>query len=105
MYQCFNCGQDTVCWDSDFSFDDFGLEGDGIVHVMHCANCGAYITYEVPIDEVATSHVNSKMMPTRKKGVWYTIDECMTICSECHSLGCGTPYCPTCGAEMEVSDG
>lgn len=38
MYECFNCGERTVSWDSDFSFDDYGLEGDGIVHVLHCNN-------------------------------------------------------------------
>ena len=43
MYQCFHCLQNTVVWDSDFDFSDFGLEGDGIVHVCHCTNCGAVI--------------------------------------------------------------
>lgn len=47
-YQCFHCLQDTVCWDSDFDFSDYGLEGEGVVHVCHCSNCGAEIEYHVP---------------------------------------------------------
>lgn len=47
-YQCFHCLQNTVCWDSDFDFEDFGREGKGIVHICHCANCGAEIEYYIP---------------------------------------------------------
>ena len=53
MYQCFNCLNDSVIWDSDFSFEDYGIEGDGIVHVCHCSACNALITYYVPCDEEA----------------------------------------------------
>lgn len=51
-YQCFHCGEDTVVWGADFSFEDYGLEGEGIVHSCHCANCGADIEYYVRLDEV-----------------------------------------------------
>lgn len=37
-----------------------------------------------------------------KRGRWLPLDDCMTICSECNSLGCNTKYCPNCGAEMEM---
>lgn len=47
-HSCFHCGHDTVVWDNDFDFSDFGLEGDGIVHCLHCANCGSEIFYHVP---------------------------------------------------------
>ena len=47
-YQCFHCLQNTVIWDSDFDFADYGLEGEGIIHVCHCTNCGAEIEYQVP---------------------------------------------------------
>ena len=50
MYECFHCGHRSVVWDADFSFEDFGYEGEGIVHVCHCANCGAAIQYAVPIE-------------------------------------------------------
>lgn len=40
-YECFHCLCNSVVWDSDFDFEDCGYEGDGIVHLLHCANCGA----------------------------------------------------------------
>lgn len=48
-YQCFHCGENTVVWDADFNFEDYCLEGEGIVHICHCTNCGAGIQYNVPI--------------------------------------------------------
>lgn len=51
MYQCFHCGINAVVWDNDFSFEDIGLDGEGIVHMCHCTNCGAVITYEIPITD------------------------------------------------------
>ena len=51
MYECFHCGTRSVIWDSDFSFEDFGYEGKGVVHVCHCCKCGAEIEYKVLIEE------------------------------------------------------
>ena len=51
MYQCFNCLHNTVIWDNDYDFEDYEYEGEGIVHVLHCAYCGAEIEYRVPIEE------------------------------------------------------
>lgn len=51
MYECFHCGHKSVIWQSDFSFEDYMLEGEGIVHILHCANCGADIEYFVRIDD------------------------------------------------------
>ncbi len=51
-YQCFHCLSNAVGWESDFDFEDFGLEGEGIVHVCHCSNCNATIEYYVPVDEI-----------------------------------------------------
>lgn len=45
MYQCFHCGEYAVFWNGDFSFEDYGLEGEGIIHECTCSNCGAGITY------------------------------------------------------------
>ena len=47
IYECFHCGENTVIWDADFDFSDFGYDGEGIVHVCHCTNCGAEINYMV----------------------------------------------------------
>ena len=49
MYECFHCCQKAVIWDNDFTFEDFGMEGEGIVQVCHCTNCGAEIYYYIPI--------------------------------------------------------
>ena len=48
MFECMNCLNKSVIWDCDYDFSDFGYEGEGIVHVCHCANCGAEIEYRVP---------------------------------------------------------
>lgn len=48
MYECFHCGERAVLWGVDFDFEDYGREGEGIVHTLTCTNCGAEITYEVP---------------------------------------------------------
>lgn len=53
MYECFHCGEKAVVWDADFDFDDYCLEGQGIVHECHCSNCGARITYQIPIPDGA----------------------------------------------------
>lgn len=50
-YQCFHCGEYAVGWDADFDFADMMLEGEEIVHMCHCFNCGAQIEYYVPIKE------------------------------------------------------
>lgn len=51
MYECFYCGSRSVVWELDFSFEDFGYEGEGIVHVLHCCNCGAEIEYKISVKE------------------------------------------------------
>lgn len=50
-YQCFHCLTNGVYWQGDFSFEDYGLEGEGIVQVCHCANCGADIEYYISTEE------------------------------------------------------
>lgn len=51
MFECAHCLSRAVIWDCDYSFDDFGYEGDGIVQIFHCANCGAEIEYDIRFDE------------------------------------------------------
>lgn len=50
MYECFHCGSRSVIWDCDYDFEDYGLEGRGIIHTCHCMNCGAKIEYYVSSD-------------------------------------------------------
>jgi DNA-directed RNA polymerase subunit RPC12/RpoP len=51
VYQCFHCGSQSVVWQSDFSFEDYGLDGEGIINVCHCTNCGAHIEYYINLEE------------------------------------------------------
>lgn len=51
MYECFHCGCRSVIWQCDYMFDEFGYEGEGIIHICHCENCGAEIEYRIPITE------------------------------------------------------
>lgn len=51
MYECFHCLARQVGWDADFSFEDMGYEGEGLVHILHCNNCGAEIEYCIRLDE------------------------------------------------------
>lgn len=50
-YQCFHCLSNSVVWQADFSFEDYGLEDEGIINVCHCSNCDADIEYFVPLDD------------------------------------------------------
>lgn len=50
MYECFHCLSRSVIWDCDYTFEDFGYEGEGLVHICHCANCGAEIEYVIKFD-------------------------------------------------------
>ena len=34
------CGGE-VSWSADYSFEDYGYEGEGIVHRYRCTECGA----------------------------------------------------------------
>lgn len=50
-YQCFHCGAYTVVWGADFSFEDYGYEGEGIIHSCSCVNCGAQIEYMIDLND------------------------------------------------------
>jgi len=52
MYECFHCGCRSVIWSADFDFSDFDYEGEGIVQLLKCSNCGAEIEYKIPVGEV-----------------------------------------------------
>ena len=43
--KCWHC-QNDVIWGGDHSFEDYNLEGDGIVTNLHCSVCEAeYLIY------------------------------------------------------------
>lgn len=51
MYECFHCGHRAVIWQADFDFSDYGFDGEGIIHVCHCSNCGADIEYFISFSD------------------------------------------------------
>ena len=51
MYECFHCRMRAVVWDGDFTFEDYGEEGEGIIQECHCSYCGALITYRIPMED------------------------------------------------------
>lgn len=36
MYECFHCGHRAVIWGADFDYEDYGMEGKGIIHECSC---------------------------------------------------------------------
>ena len=46
-----HCLQRTVIWGGDFSLEDYGFYGEGIIHQCHCTNCGAEIIYIIREEE------------------------------------------------------
>ena len=45
-------GKHTMCWDGDSTFEDVGMDGDGIVSMLHCVNCEAEIELRVPSNKI-----------------------------------------------------
>lgn len=50
-HECFHCGERSVVWDSDFSLEDVGMEGNGIVQFCHRTHCNAKILYILKDDD------------------------------------------------------
>lgn len=48
--RCWFCGGDMF-WQCDFSFDDYGLEGEGIIATLLCSNCGATADFYTAIQD------------------------------------------------------
>lgn len=47
---CWHCDAELI-WGSDFDFEDYGLEGDGIVTSLSCPSCSATVEVHLPEDE------------------------------------------------------
>lgn len=50
---CWYCGQDSLCWNSDFNYDEVFGEGEGVVSYLTCTNpdCGAEVEYSLREDK------------------------------------------------------
>ena len=42
--KCWHCKNELI-WNSDFNYEDYGLDGDGVLSALSCLNqsCGAYV--------------------------------------------------------------
>jgi len=47
---CWFCGHEMI-WGNDFDFEDYGLDGDGIVSILNCPNCEATAEFYSKIEE------------------------------------------------------
>lgn len=47
--KCYHCGLNSVYWQNDYDYEECGCEGQGIVQMYTCANCGAEIVLHIPI--------------------------------------------------------
>jgi hypothetical protein len=47
---CWFCGG-KLCWDADYDYRDIYWEGDGVVAMLHCKDCGAEVQYSLREDE------------------------------------------------------
>jgi len=46
--ECPNCKSKKVSWDSNFTFEDYGYDGEGTVSFLECLDCGTTIEICVP---------------------------------------------------------
>tara|TARA_R110002051_G_scaffold221804_4_gene285409 strand:+ start:2952 stop:3104 length:153 start_codon:yes stop_codon:yes gene_type:complete len=47
---CWHCKAELI-WNSDFDFEDYGLEEEGIVTHLSCPECPANVDVYLPSDE------------------------------------------------------
>ena len=52
--KCWYC-KAPVQWQSDFTFEDYEMSGDGIVTVLTCTGCNAYYEITLADDPVKSS--------------------------------------------------
>mgnify|MGYP003151584481 CR=1 FL=1 len=53
---CWHCGKDLI-WGGDHDFEDYGMEGEGIVSNLSCQNCPATVEVYLPIESGEDSEV------------------------------------------------
>lgn len=44
MISCYICGEELY-WQNNFTYDEVGLEGNGILHTLYCNHCES--SYEI----------------------------------------------------------
>ena len=50
---CWHCNSELI-WGGDHDYEDYGMEGEGIVSNLSCPNCDAFVLVYLPIDNDKT---------------------------------------------------
>jgi len=66
---CWHCNKELI-WGGDFDYEDYDLEGDGIVSNLSCPNCEAYV-------EVYWNNNKKKEIPDSIKKILIEKDKAM----------------------------
>ena len=61
---CWHCNSEVI-WGGDFDFEDYGMDGDGIVSNLTCSNCKAY--YECYLDFGGESNGEKEIVSSQDK--------------------------------------
>ncbi len=58
---CWYCSSiNSLCWNSDFNYDEVYGEGEGVVTFLHCMNCKAEIQYSLRTDELEDEEIDTE---------------------------------------------
>ena len=52
--KCWHCNNELI-WGGDFDYEDYGLDGKGIVSNLSCSKCNAYVEVYLNLDEGDTN--------------------------------------------------
>lgn len=52
MWICGICGTPLI-WGADFDFEDYGMEGEGVVSNYSCPNCGVTAEIYMPAEDLS----------------------------------------------------
>ena len=47
--KCWHC-KNELTWGGDLDYEDYGLDGDGIVSNLSCSKCNAYVEVYLPLE-------------------------------------------------------
>ena len=56
---CYHC-QSLLIWGGDFNYEDYALEGEGLVSNLSCPKCDAYVEVYLPLEK------NEETRPTKE---------------------------------------
>ena len=48
--KCWHCNEEVI-WGGDFDYEDYGMDGEGIVSNLSCSKCSAFYECYLPIGE------------------------------------------------------